>query len=337
DFFQAESRRLKEERGTLRARFGIPPDAGPVVLFVGKLIPKKRPTVALEAFARVRAGRRCALLIVGDGELRSELQRCIAQQGIEDVYFAGFLNRSEISQAYAVADVLVLPSSLHETWGLVVNEAMNFSMPLIVSDKVGCAADLVHPGENGLILRCDDVDGFAWGMESMLRDSSWRAEPGARSLQIINAWNYVLAREGIVEACNSAVRGSRRSGAVTLRIAMFPMLPTINAATRAFCERPLVYLAAHGIGGRVFSPASNRAFTWLLRSGKRLHVIRAAIYWYLLVLPRRLVQIPRALTYDVIFIQRSMFRVTSPPTFERLTSFLARKVLGKPVVYHCDD
>jgi glycosyltransferase involved in cell wall biosynthesis len=337
DSFQAEARRLKEKRSTIRAHFGIPPDAGPVVLFVAKLTPKKQPIVALEAFARVRAKRRCALLVVGDGELREELHRRIEQREIEDVYFAGFLNRSQISEAYAVADLLLLPSSLHETWGLVVNEAMNFSLPAIVSDKVGCATDLVHPGENGLIVRSDDVQGFASGIESVLRDSRKRGEFGARSLQIINSWNYELAREGIREACNYAVRGASRPGAGTLRIAMFPMLPTINAATRAFCERPLLYLAPHGITGRIFSPAPNRAFEWLLRPGKPLRIVRAAIYWYLLVFPRRLVQICRAMTYDVVFIQRSMFRMKSRPILERLTSLVIGKLLHKSIVYHCDD
>jgi glycosyltransferase involved in cell wall biosynthesis len=132
---------------------------------------------------------------------------------------------------------------------------------------------------------------------------------------------------------SSPVQGGSR----TLRVAFFPMLPSSNAATRAFCERPLFYLEGHGISGRIFSPASNRAFEWLLRPGKPLRNVRAAIYWYLLVLPRRLVQIPRAMAYDVIFIQRSMFRMTSRPVLERLTSLFAGKLLGKPIVYHCDD
>jgi glycosyltransferase involved in cell wall biosynthesis len=118
---------------------------------------------------------------------------------------------------------------------------------------------------------------------------------------------------------------------------MFPMLPPINAATRVFCERPLFHLARHGIGGRIFSPASSRAFDRLLRPDKPLRPVRAALYWYVLVLPRRLVQISRAMTYDVIFIQRSMFRMASPPVLERLTSLVAGKLLHKPIVYHCDD
>jgi glycosyltransferase involved in cell wall biosynthesis len=337
DVLQADAKRLAEQRELLRSSFGIPSDSGPILLFVGKLAPKKQPLLVLEAHARIRARMRCALLIVGEGELKPELSARIERDQIEDVYFAGFLNRSEISRAYAVADVFALPSAFHETWGIVVNEAMNFSLPVVVSDKVGCVADLVREQENGLIVRHDDVAGFAAAIESLLTDPYRRSAFGARSLEIINGWRYDVAREGIVQASRSAICGSRRSGAQTLRVAMFPMLPPINAATRAFCERPLFYLARHGIRGRIFSPASNRAFERLLRQGKPLHRVRAAIYWYVVVLPRRLVQIVRAMTYDVIFIQRSMFRMTSPPVLERLTSLVAGKLLHKPIVYHCDD
>lgn len=337
DGLQDDAERLALQGVLLRSSFGIPSDAGPILLFVGKLAPKKQPFLVLEAHARLRARMRCALLIVGGGELELEMRARIEREQIDDVYFAGFLNRSEISRAYAVADVFVLPSAFHETWGIVVNEAMNFSLPVVVSDKVGCAADLVRPRENGLIVRHGDIDGFVAAIEPLLTDPSRRAALGARSREIINRWRYDLAREGIVEACHSAVRRPRRPSDRTLRVAMFPMLPSINAATRAFCERPLFHLAGHGISGRIFSPASNRAFESLLRPGKPLHTVRAAIYWYALVLPRRLVQISRAMAYDVIFIQRSMFRMTSRPTLERVTWLFAGRLLRKPIVYHCDD
>jgi glycosyltransferase involved in cell wall biosynthesis len=63
--------------------------------------------------------------------------------------FAGFLNQTEIAKAYIAADVLVLPSGRGETWGLVVNEAMACGLPAIVSDKVGCAPDLINEGKTG--------------------------------------------------------------------------------------------------------------------------------------------------------------------------------------------
>lgn len=200
---RAEARELASRRDELRRSFGIGPQAGPVVLFVGKLIEKKRPLLALEAFARVRRERPCALLVVGTGPLEAEVRRRAAD--VPDVYFAGFLNRSAIARAYAAADVFVLPSALNETWGLVVNEAMNFSLPVVVSDKVGCAADLVRTGENGHVVPADDAEALAGALRALVADEGLRAAYGRRSLELIDAWSYDVAAAGVIRACEAAV------------------------------------------------------------------------------------------------------------------------------------
>jgi glycosyltransferase involved in cell wall biosynthesis len=123
----------------------------------------------------------------------------------------------------------------------------------------------------------------------------------------------------------------------TLRVAMLPMLPTVNAATRAFCERPLHYLADHGIVGRLFEPSSNRLYRWLNRPRSRFRRPLAAIYWYGMVLPRRLIQLPQVLSYDIIFIQRGLLRHRSLPVLEAVLWLLGGRLLGRRIVYHCDD
>lgn len=117
-----------------------------------------------------------------------------------------------------------------------------------------------------------------------------------------------------------------------MKVAIFPMLPRASAATRAVCVRPLPYLAQRGIEARVYEPAPSGAFDALLAPGP-LRPLRAALLWYGLVLPRRLGQLARARSADVVLVQRSMFRIGSPPLLERL----ARRALRKPLVLHCDD
>jgi glycosyltransferase involved in cell wall biosynthesis len=73
------------------------------------------------------------------------------------VTFTGFLNQSEISQAYVAADCLVLPSDEGETWGLVVNEALACGLPAIVSDRCGCAEDLALPLGEEYVYQCGDI------------------------------------------------------------------------------------------------------------------------------------------------------------------------------------
>ncbi len=146
-------------------------------------------------------------ILVGDGPMRGEVERAVADRAVPDVHLPGFLNRSEVARAYAAADVFVLPSALHETWGAVVNEAMNFSLPVVVTDKVGCAADLVRNGENGYVVPSDDVTDLARAIESLVQDPERRRAFGARSREVVDAWTYERAAEGVVEACAAAVGG----------------------------------------------------------------------------------------------------------------------------------
>ncbi len=212
DEFQRRARELKPKRADLRRRLGLPPDPVPVIAFVGKLTDKKQPLVLLDAYARVRRELPCALLFVGDGDLAAQVRARVAELAVPDVCFAGFLNRSEIAEAYAVADTFVLPSAYHETWGLVVNEAMNFSLPIVVSDKVGCALDLVREGENGHIVPAGDVAALAAALRGLVADSARREAYGRRSFELISSWHYAVAAEGIVTAAIDAARGQNPGG-----------------------------------------------------------------------------------------------------------------------------
>src|SRR5262249_3744220 len=140
--FAATADRLGPARAALRARWSIPTDAT-AFLFCGKLVAKKRPLDLLNALGTAAAsGAHVHALVVGDGELMGEVRALAASQRIPAT-MCGFLNQSEIAQAYVAADCLVLPSDSGETWGLVVNEAMACGLPAIVSDRVGCGPDLV--------------------------------------------------------------------------------------------------------------------------------------------------------------------------------------------------
>jgi glycosyltransferase involved in cell wall biosynthesis len=163
DRFAVQAAALRPQRAALREQWRIPQDAF-CVLFCGKFIPKKRPLDLVAAARTVmekRALSKLHLLFVGSGVLGPELRRvCRVVSDTEEcrtfsrteqtdhasvlppASFAGFLNQSEISQAYVAADCLVLPSDYRETWGLVVNEALASGLPCLVSQACGCAEDL---------------------------------------------------------------------------------------------------------------------------------------------------------------------------------------------------
>jgi len=126
------------------------------LLFAGKFIAKKQPMDAIRAIEHATAsGSKVHLVMVGDGPLRAECASYAESRNLP-VTFAGFFNQKAMPSAYAASDILVMTSVRDETWGLVVNEAMAAGIPAIVSDKVGCAPDLVLPGKTGSVYPAGD-------------------------------------------------------------------------------------------------------------------------------------------------------------------------------------
>ena len=79
-----------------------------------------------------------------------------------------FQNQSRMPLVYRLGNIFVLPSAHEETWGLAVNEAMACGRPVLVSDMVGCAPELVMPGQTGEIFRTDDWDDFREKLNNIL-------------------------------------------------------------------------------------------------------------------------------------------------------------------------
>jgi glycosyltransferase involved in cell wall biosynthesis len=198
EFFMEQARRLAGRKIALREREGIPTDR-PLILFSGKLVEKKRALDLLQAFDALGRDIRASLALAGDGPLGAELRRFVEERRLSNVHFLGFRNQSEIGTCYAMADMLVLPSSL-ETWGLVINEAMCFGLPVIASDRVGAAADLVHEGVNGFVYPVGNTSELARRLGHVLRREECRIEMGRSSLKIIGAWNFNQDVEGILQA-----------------------------------------------------------------------------------------------------------------------------------------
>lgn len=202
DFFRAAADKYRPLRDRLRREERIPTDAC-VFLFCGKLTPVKRPLDLVEAFTALPANLATCLLFVGDGPLRDAVETLA--HGRHDIRVTGFRNQGEVPRYYALADVLVLPSAF-EPWGLVVNEALNFGLPIIASDQVGCAVDLVRPRSTGEVVAVGDIQGLA---RAMLPYAV--APPGRRpraALDVIEAWGVTAAADGIVKAVVETVRKS---------------------------------------------------------------------------------------------------------------------------------
>jgi glycosyltransferase involved in cell wall biosynthesis len=195
---------LRPRRAEIRGNFGILPNAV-CFLFAGKFEAKKRPLDLVQAIAsvrRVEAGTPIQALMVGAGTLDTPLRARAARDDLP-VQFAGFLNQGEIARAYVAADALVLPSDVGETWGLVVNEAMACGLPAIVSDRVGCGADLVESGVTGEVVPFADVGALADTLVRLSRDPARLAEMGKK------AERRVRERYTVERSADAVVRSAK--------------------------------------------------------------------------------------------------------------------------------
>lgn len=169
-----------------------------VILFAGKFESKKRPTDLMAAFLQLDLPD-TSLLFVGSGLLEESLRT--QATGHPKVFFAPFQNQSLMPRTYAAGDLFVLPSSGgYETWGLAVNEAMCMSRPILVSDQVGCAIDLVEPHKNGLIFPAEDVESLAHSLQEALSDRDRLKEWGNQSRERISSYSYQQASAGLLQA-----------------------------------------------------------------------------------------------------------------------------------------
>jgi glycosyltransferase involved in cell wall biosynthesis len=195
--FTSAGLRAEKEAADWRTSLGI--SARDVVfLFSGKLEPKKDPTLLLQAFIELNH-KQTHLIFVGNGVLESQLKQTASSY--TNVHFIDFQNQSQMPEIYRLGDVFVLPSKgPGETWGLAVNEAMACGRPVIVSNKVGCAADLVHQNSNGYIITSGLQKELTKTMREMVSDTAKLKSMGELSLQIIQQWSIPVMVERMKKA-----------------------------------------------------------------------------------------------------------------------------------------
>jgi glycosyltransferase involved in cell wall biosynthesis len=187
-------------RGPIRQALDIAPDQK-AVLFSGKLSARKGVDLLIQAVQRLPESLRREVVVVflGSGEMQYELERLAGTNCRVAVRFTGFQNQSRLSAYYHAADLLALPSLHSETWGLVVNEALYHGVPAVVSDQVGCAPDLVIPGQTGEVYRSESVEELAAALQRGL-GLSGRDEVRDVCRERVARYSVRAAAEGIAQA-----------------------------------------------------------------------------------------------------------------------------------------
>jgi len=197
-WFREQHAKLAPSVNTLKDKLNIT-EGNKVILNVGKYIPKKRQMDIIEAFIKLNDPE-LTLILLGEGYLRKQMETRIKSTHLKDnIILTGFINQSEISKYYAMADVFVLSSSVGETWGLVVNEALNFGLPIIVSDTPGSAYDLVDPGKNGYIFKTGNTNDLMNKINNVIKNKKIHP-PNNISFSKVNMFSIDVIVNNIIKS-----------------------------------------------------------------------------------------------------------------------------------------
>ncbi len=199
DHFARGAAAARADADATRVRLGLP---ARYFLASNRFVPQKNLPGLLDAYASYRRGAgpdAWKLVLLGDGELRPELEAQLAALDLTaDVSLPGFKQYAELPAYYGLAGAFV-HASTREPWGLVVNEAMAAGLPVLVSERCGCAYDLVASGENGWMFppanadvlaaflarlaTCEPAALAAMGESSRRRIAQWSPDAFAANLQ----------------------------------------------------------------------------------------------------------------------------------------------------------
>jgi glycosyltransferase involved in cell wall biosynthesis len=224
EYFRTRADQARQRAAEVRQRLGLPER---FFLASARFIEKKNLPNLMAAYAEYRESAGVAawkLVLLGDGPLRAEIEARIAALALkDDVCLPGFKQYGELPEYYALAGAFVHASS-SEQWGLVVNEAMAAGLPILVSERCGCAADLVEPGRNGFTFDPGNVGQIADLMQRVAGPGADPEAMGRASREIIARWsvgNFAVNLERAVNAAlSSPAPVAGPAGALLLRVLM---------------------------------------------------------------------------------------------------------------------
>jgi glycosyltransferase involved in cell wall biosynthesis len=194
DKFRTYFQLHKKDKVEIRQTLNIPHKFN--VIFIGRLHAEKRLLDLVEAVGKIAS--RVHLTIIGDGKLLEPIQQACKSYPENTFKLVGFKNQEELLDYYLTGDLMVLPSQL-ETWGLVVNEGMNFDMPIILSNKVGCAQDLCVNG-NGYIYSMGDINKLSEHIDFLSKNPNIAKEMGVKSGELIKHYSYEAIIKNLIQS-----------------------------------------------------------------------------------------------------------------------------------------
>jgi len=224
DYFARRSNAARQDAAGLRARLNLPEK---YFLASSRFIAKKNLPRLLEAYRGYRQPAGPAawkLVLLGDGLLKPELLARIQQLDlVGDVLLPSFKQYDELPAYYGLAGAFVHASTT-EPWGLVVNEAMACGLPVLVSERCGCAPDLAAHGKNGFTFNPLDAPALTQLLRRVAGNECDRAAMGEASREIIARWPPKMFAVNLKNAAETALEAPRRRGGIFDQILLRTLL-----------------------------------------------------------------------------------------------------------------
>lgn len=213
-YFAEKAAEIRSQASAVRVQHGLPER---YFLASARFVEKKNLMRLVQAYARYRAlyedqrpkaaaPAPWSLVLLGEGALKSDLCHRVSDLALQDsVLLPGFKQYHELPVYYALASAFIHTSTT-EQWGLVVNEAMASGLPVLVSNRCGCARDLVRDGVNGFTFDPYNQEQIAKLMLKISAADFPQAEFGLASQRIVAEWGPERFANGLQQAVGCALR-----------------------------------------------------------------------------------------------------------------------------------
>lgn len=189
-------------RVSLRSIFKINED-DIVLLGVIKFVNREDPLTLVKAYLSLikenNFKNTIHLVLVGDGELMSQIQQIKIDNKLDYLHLPGYVNYSELINYYILSDIFIHPA-IDEPWGVSVNEAILCNVPVIVSNKVGAGVDLVRNDYSGLVFEAGDFESLKLCLDKVINDPSQRKKFSENASASLSNWGYTRTISEIKKA-----------------------------------------------------------------------------------------------------------------------------------------
>ncbi len=183
-----------------------------IILFLGRIVKVKGLNYLIESFSMLEKDEKSVFLIIaGEGPERTKYEKFAKELGVKNILFTGRISKKEISSYYKVCDIFVLPSIFYkqsyEPWGLVINEAMAFSKPVIATNAVGSSVDMIKNEYNGYVVEEKNVEELYRAIKRVLFNEEKMKLMGKNSRKTFeNKNNYRIFSEVLHQSIEYAIK-----------------------------------------------------------------------------------------------------------------------------------